>query len=39
MGIMDASGLWSFVYFIIFEIRETPATNQHFSKEQQPFLY
>ena len=33
VGIMVASGLWSFVYFINFQIRQIPATN-HFSLEK-----
>ena len=34
MGIMDASGLWSFVYSINFQIRQIPATNHHLSCEK-----
>ena len=30
MGIIGTSGLWTFVHFINFQIRQTPATNQHF---------
>ena len=33
VGIMVAYGLWSFVYFINFQIRQIPATN-HFSLEK-----
>ena len=35
---MDASGLWSFVYSIKFQIRQIPATNHHFSSEKSLLL-
>ena len=35
---MDASGLWSFVYSINFQIRQIPATNHHFSCEKNLLL-
>ena len=34
MGIMNACGLWSFVYSINFQIRQIQARNQHFSGEK-----
>ena len=35
---MDASGLWSFVFPINFQIREIPATKLHFSCEKKPIV-
>ena len=35
---MDASGLWSFVFSINFQIREIPATKLHFSCEKKPIV-
>ena len=35
---MDASGLWSFVYSINFQIRQIQARNQHFSGEKSLLL-
>ena len=35
---MEASGLWSFVYFMNFEIRQIQARNQHFSGEKSLLL-
>ena len=34
VGIMNACGLWSFVYSINFQIRQIQARNQHFSGEK-----
>ena len=34
VGVMNASGLWSFVYSINFQIREIPVRNHHFSCEK-----
>ena len=34
MGLMDASGLWSFVNSIYFQIRKIQATNQHIFGEK-----
>ena len=36
---MDASGLWSFVYSINFQIRQIPATNHHFSCEKSLLIF
>ena len=36
--VMDASGLWSFVYSINFQIREIPVRNHHFSCEKSLLL-
>ena len=36
---MDASGLWSFVYSINFQIRQIQARNQHFSVEKSLLLF
>ena len=38
MGIMDASVLWSLVYFINLQTRQIPATNHHFSCEKSVLL-
>ena len=38
MGIIDASGLWSFVYSINFQIRKISATNPYFSCEKSLLL-
>ena len=35
---MDASGLWSFVYFISFQVRQNPVANHHFSGEKSLLL-
>ena len=36
---MDASGLWSFVCSINFQLRQFPATNQHISCKESLLLY
>ena len=38
VGVMNASGLWSFVYSINFQIREIPVRNHHFSCEKSLLL-
>ena len=35
---MDASGLWSFVYSINFQVTQIPATSHHFSCEKSLLL-